>query len=70
MELLKTMQNLGYGEIYVRHHKPSKLSAIIGIHSTQLSPALGGCRLAPYPDEAAAIDDVVRLAQSMSYKAA
>lgn len=70
MELLKTMQNLGYGEIYVRHHKPSKLSAIIGIHSTQLGPALGGCRLAPYPDEAAAIDDVVRLAQSMSYKAA
>lgn len=70
MELLKTMQNLGYGEIYVRHHQPSQLSAIIGIHSTRLGPALGGCRLAPYPDEGAAMNDVCRLARSMSYKAA
>lgn len=46
------------------------LKAIIAIHNTRLGPALGGCRYLAYPDEQSAIRDAVRLASSMSYKAA
>ncbi len=46
------------------------LKAIIAIHSSRLGPALGGCRYLPYADDDAALRDVARLAQGMSYKAA
>lgn len=46
------------------------LRTIIAIHSTALGPALGGTRFYPYPDESAALADVLRLARGMSYKAA
>ncbi len=46
----------------------SGLKAIVALHSTRLGPAAGGCRMFPYPDEAAALDDVLRLSQAMTYK--
>jgi leucine dehydrogenase len=46
------------------------LRSIIAIHSTTLGPAVGGCRIQPYPDEDAALRDVLRLAESMTWKAA
>ena len=46
------------------------LKAIIAIHSTALGPALGGSRMFAYPDEQAALTDVLRLSRGMSYKAA
>ena len=46
------------------------LRAIIAVHSTALGPALGGCRLLPYADEASALRDVLRLSRGMTYKAA
>ncbi len=46
------------------------LRAIIAIHSTRLGPALGGVRMFPYADEEAALHDVLRLAEAMTYKAA
>jgi glutamate dehydrogenase/leucine dehydrogenase len=46
------------------------LRTIIAIHSTKLGPAVGGLRIQPYPDEDAALRDVVRLAESMTWKAA
>lgn len=48
----------------------SGLMAIVAIHSTVLGPALGGCRMYPYPGEQDAIDDVLRLSRGMTYKAA
>jgi leucine dehydrogenase len=48
----------------------SGLNAIIAIHSTQAGPALGGCRIWPYRDEAAALADVLRLSRGMTLKAA
>ena len=48
----------------------SGLRAIIALHSTALGPALGGLRMWPYADEAAALDDVLRLSRGMTYKAA
>jgi leucine dehydrogenase len=44
------------------------LNAIIAIHSTALGPAAGGCRLWSYESEDAALHDVLRLSQGMSYK--
>jgi leucine dehydrogenase len=46
------------------------LRGIIAIHSTVLGPALGGCRMYPYANEAEAIKDVLRLSRGMTYKAA
>ena len=46
------------------------LKAIIAIHSTTLGPALGGCRMLPYKTEEQALEDVLRLSEAMSYKAA
>lgn len=46
------------------------LKAIIAIHSTVLGPALGGTRFYPYPDEEAALVDVLRLSEGMTLKAA
>lgn len=44
------------------------LKAIIAIHSTALGPAAGGCRLWSYESDEAALHDVLRLSQGMSYK--
>ncbi|HEX3210701.1 MAG TPA: Glu/Leu/Phe/Val dehydrogenase dimerization domain-containing protein [Geminicoccaceae bacterium] len=49
---------------------PSGLKAIVALHDTTLGPALGGCRMWPYPSEAEALTDVLRLAKGMTYKAA
>ena len=48
----------------------SGLKAIVAIHNTSRGPALGGCRIWPYPDEQDAIMDVLRLSRGMTYKAA
>ncbi|WP_246188289.1 Leu/Phe/Val dehydrogenase [Metabacillus lacus] len=46
------------------------LKAIIAIHSTRLGPALGGCRMYPYENVDAALEDVLRLSKGMTYKCA
>ena len=46
----------------------SGLRAIIAIHSTARGPAAGGCRMFPYPNDQAAIDDALRLSRAMSHK--
>lgn len=46
------------------------LRAIIAVHSTRRGPALGGCRCWPYPSEADALTDVLRLSRAMTYKSA
>lgn len=43
---------------------------MIAIHSTALGPAVGGCRLKPYPDLTHAVDDVLRLSAAMTAKCA
>ena len=48
----------------------TNLKAIVGIHSTTLGPSLGGCRMYPYETEEQALEDVLRLSEAMSYKAA
>jgi valine dehydrogenase (NAD+) len=72
---LKTVQlfeRLGdeYEEVAVFHDPATDLRAIVAIHSTVLGPALGGTRYYPYRSEDEAMEDVLRLAQGMTYKAA
>ncbi|WP_090774950.1 Leu/Phe/Val dehydrogenase [Shouchella lonarensis] len=50
--------------------RASGLRAIIAIHNTTLGPALGGCRMYPYPSTEAALDDVLRLSRGMTKKCA
>lgn len=46
------------------------LQAIIALHDTTLGPAVGGCRMWPYPDRQAALADALRLSKGMTAKAA
>lgn len=57
-------------ELHFRCDPESQLRAIIAIHSTHLGPALGGCRFIEYDNDETALEDVIRLARGMSYKAA
>ena len=46
------------------------LRGIVAVHSTALGPSLGGIRFWHYETEHAALRDVLRLSEAMSYKAA
>lgn len=63
------LESYGHEQVAFFHDKASGLKAIIGVHSTVLGPALGGCRMWKYSDEAAAVRDVLRLSRGMTYKA-
>jgi leucine dehydrogenase len=59
-----------YEQVLFCHDRPTGLRAIVAIHSTVLGPALGGTRFYPYASEDAALTDVLRLAEGMTYKSA
>ena len=48
--------------------KESGLKAIIAVHSTNLGPAVGGCRMWDYASDEDAVTDVLRLSKGMTYK--
>ncbi|WED42001.1 Leu/Phe/Val dehydrogenase [Legionella cardiaca] len=60
----------GFGDLHFKVDSATGMKAIVAIHSTKLGPALGGCRFIEYPNTASAINDAMRLARGMSYKAA
>ena len=60
----------GYEQVVFCHDRSTGLRAVIAIHSTVLGPGLGGTRFYPYKTEEAAVEDVLRLAKGMTYKAA
>ncbi|MDP9021656.1 MAG: valine dehydrogenase [Actinomycetota bacterium] len=60
----------GHEQVVYTSNEDAGLRCIIAIHSTALGPSLGGTRFFPYPDEEAALVDVLRLSQAMTYKAA
>jgi valine dehydrogenase (NAD+) len=59
-----------YEEVVACHDAPTGLRAVVAIHSTALGPALGGTRFYPYRSEHDAFEDVLRLAEGMTYKSA
>ena len=60
----------GHAEVAFCCDSESGLKAIIAIHNLNRGPALGGCRMWPYTDEAEALTDVLRLSRGMTYKSA
>lgn len=59
-----------YEQVDFLHDTSTGLRAIVAVHSTVLGPAMGGTRFLPYPTEADALVDVLRLARGMTYKQA
>lgn len=55
--------------VAVRGERSGAMMAV-GVHSTELGPALGGLRIWHYDREAEAVGDALRLARAMTYKAA
>ena len=53
--------------LFCTDHKTG-LRGIIALHSTELGPAAGGCRMHPYKTELEALTDVLRLSKGMTYK--
>lgn len=70
MKIFKYMEKYDYEQLVICHDKVSGLKAVIGIHDTTLGPALGGTRMWNYATEEEAIEDALRLAKGMTYKAA
>ena len=68
IKVLAEAEKRGHEQVVFFHYPQVGLKAIIGIHNTVLGPALGGCRMRLYEDEAQAIDDVLRLSEGMTYK--
>lgn len=60
----------GFSDFHFKVDPETGMKAMVAIHSTKLGPALGGCRFIEYPNTLAAINDAMRLARGMSYKAA
>lgn len=64
-------EKIAHHEQVVFCNDPSTgLQAIIAIHDTTLGPALGGTRMYPYKNVNAALEDVLRLSEGMTYKCA
>lgn len=68
--MFEKFEHANLSELHFHADESTQLKSIIAIHSTQRGPALGGCRCVEYATEDDAINDVVRLAKGMSYKAA
>jgi leucine dehydrogenase len=58
----------GHEQVVFFHYPEVGLKAFVGIHTTALGPALGGCRMRMYETEDQALEDCLRLSEGMSYK--
>lgn len=70
MKIFEYMEKYDYEQLVMCQDKQSGLKAMIAIHDTTLGPALGGTRMWSYNSEDDAIEDALRLAKGMTYKAA
>ena len=70
MGIFEQIYEHDYRQVVFCNHRASGLRAIIAIHDTTLGPALGGVRMRPFASEQEALEDVLRLARGMTYKAA
>ena len=62
------IKSWGGEEVIVRHDRATGAWILIAIHSTRLGPAAGGTRMKFYPNFRAALQDVLRLSEAMTYK--
>jgi leucine dehydrogenase len=67
---LDLLQADGHEAVHLYQDHAVGLTLVVAIHSTRLGPAIGGCRMWPYPDLSGALTDALRLSRGMSQKAA
>ena len=70
MDLFNYATDLEYGELHMKVDPNIELRAIVAIHNLKRGPAIGGCRFIEYDTTDNALQDAMRLARGMSYKAA
>lgn len=68
--IFNQLEFFGHKKVVFCSDPDTGLKAIIAIHDTTLGPALGGTRMWAYKTEQDALEDVLRLSKSMTYKAA
>lgn len=68
--LFRYAEFLNFGEIHVKFDHHTGLKALVAIHNLKRGPAIGGCRFIHYLNTDEALEDALRLASMMSYKAA
>jgi leucine dehydrogenase len=61
---------IGHEELLTQRGRRSGLRVVIAVHSTELGPALGGCRMWCYEQGGDGVEDAQRLARAMTLKAA
>ena len=66
MTVFEQMSKRDHEQVIHCYDEESGLRAIIAIHNTTLGPALGGCRMWNYENEADALKDVLRLSRGMT----
>lgn len=69
-DLFQQSAELPFADVHFHHDPDTQLQAIIAIHSTELGPALGGCRFVRYAHTQDALLDALHLSRAMTYKAA
>lgn len=67
---IKEIPVAGYQKVIEAIDDEVGLHAFIAIHNCTLGPAMGGTRIYPYKDKQDALNDVLLLAKSMTYKSA
>jgi leucine dehydrogenase len=70
MGIFDRLEKYEHEQLILCSNTQAGLRAVIAIHDTTLGPALGGCRMWTYPSDEDAIEDALRLARGMTYKAA
>lgn len=67
-EVFTEAEKRGHEQVSFFYFPEVGLKAIVALHSTVLGPGLGGCRMRLYTSESEAVEDVMRLAEGMTYK--
>ncbi len=67
---IQFLNDAGYEKILKATDPSGPFTSFIAIHNTHRGPALGGVRFWNYRTEQEALEDVLRLARSMTYKSA
>lgn len=70
MEIFELMKDNNQEQIAFYTDKSVKLRAILAIHSTALGPAIGGIRIASYKTVEEALQELIGLSRTMTFKAA
>jgi leucine dehydrogenase len=68
--LFRYAELLNFGDVHIKFDPTTGLRAIVAINNLKRGPAIGGCRVVRYQSADDGLEDALRLAYMMSYKAA